>query len=137
MNGKRCPRVPFQRCRINLIIFFPPSVSNLFTCAGCIVVIRGGEAPSVFLFLNDLVSNRQHESPGEQLLCIVIRPGNHPSEAVTAFLSLLLTGSALSLLLLRISHLYICSVCLKRLYEHEQTSMEDMQSTSCIGPQWL
>ncbi len=52
----------------------------------------GGETPSIFVFLNDLVSKRLHELPGEQLVCIVIRPGNHPSEAVTAFLILLLAG---------------------------------------------
>lgn len=99
-----------------------------------IVVICGGETPSIFSFLNDLVSNRQHESPGEQLVCIVIRPGNHLSEAVTAFFILLLTGSVLLLLWIKPFFFYICSICIKRLYEHKQTSMEDMQNTSCYRP---
>lgn len=55
----------------------------------CVMVIYGGETPSIFLFLNDLVSNRQHELPGEQLVCIQKRQSNHPSDAVTAFLILL------------------------------------------------
>lgn len=100
-----------------------------------VVVMCGGEKTSIFSFLNDLVSNRQHGLPGEQLVCILIRPGNHLSEAVTAFLILLLTGSVL--LLLWISHIYICSICIKCLYEHGQTSMEDIQSTLCVGPRWL
>lgn len=41
------------------------------------------------------MSNRQQELSGEQLVCILIRPGKHLSEAVTLFLILLLTGSVL------------------------------------------
>lgn len=52
------------------------------------MVIFGGETPSIFVFLNDLVSKWQHELPGEQLVCIVIKPSNHISEAVTASLIL-------------------------------------------------
>lgn len=133
------PHVPFQILRQPNHFFW---VSDLFTCAVPYVVICGGEATTtihLFIFFNDLVSNRQHELPGEQLVCILIGPGNHLSEAMTAFLILHLTGSLLLLLflLLWISHLYICSVCIKCLYQHEQTSMEDMQNASCIGPQWL
>lgn len=29
---------------------------------------------------------------------------------------------------------YICSICIKSLYEHEQTSKEDMPNTSCYRP---
>lgn len=91
-------------------------VQFIYTC--CFVVICGGETPSIFLFLNDLLSNRQHELPGEQLVCIPIRLGNHLSELVTAFLILLLTGSVLLLLLLLlwISHFYICSIWIKCLH---------------------
>ena len=102
----------------------------------CVVVICGGETPSIFFCLNDLVSNRLHELPGEQLVCILIKPGNHLSEVVTASLILLLTASMLCLLLW-MSHFYICSICIKSLDECEQTSMEDMQNTPRIGPQWL
>lgn len=97
------------------------------------MVICGGETPSIFLFLNDLVSNRQPELPGEQLVCILIRLGNHLSEPVTAFLILLLTGCVVVV----DKPFYICSVCIKCLYTHEQTLMENMQSTACIGLRWL
>lgn len=94
----------------------------------CLVVTCGGETPSIFLFLNDLVSNRQHELPGEQLVCILMRPGNHPSELLTAFLILLLTGSGLLLLLLLlwISHFYISSIHIKWLHVHSQTFAGDL-----------
>lgn len=119
-------------CTFLHIIFL--GVYNLFILY-CTVVICGGERAFTFLFLNDLISNRQCELPGEQLVCILVRPGNHLSEAVTAFPILLLTWSVL--LLLWISHIYICSICIQCLYEHEQTSMEDIQNTLCIGPWWL
>lgn len=125
------PHVPFQLWLTNFTIFL--CLWFIYVCCG--VVICGGETPSIFLFLNDLVSNRQPELPEEQLVCIVIRPGNHISEAVTASLILFLTGSMLLFLLWWISHFYICSICKKCLFEHEQASMEDMQNTPCIGPQ--
>ena len=134
VNGSR----HHERC------YTSPTCTLLFSFfGGCliyvfmysVVVMCGGEKASIFSFLNDLVSNRQHELPGEQLVCILIRPSNHLSEAVTAFLILLLTGSVS--LLLWISHIYICSRCIKCLYERGQTSMEDIQNTLCVGPRWL
>lgn len=46
-----------------------------------------GDKPSIFLlFPDDLVSNRMRELPGEHLVHVLIRPGNHLSEAVAAIL---------------------------------------------------
>lgn len=88
----------------------------------CIVVIctiKGkGRIPSIFLFLNDLMSNRQQKLPGEQLVCIVIRPADHHSEAVTAFLISALTASVLWLQISR----FVCLLSVHKRYEHEKTS---------------
>lgn len=45
------------------------------------------DKPSIFLlFPDDWVSDTVQELPGEHLAHVLIRPGNHLSEAVTAFL---------------------------------------------------
>lgn len=111
----------------NILIFF---LVVVLIYMYCVMVIYGGETPSIFLFLNDLVSNRQCELPGEQLVCIQKRPEQSSFRCCNCIPHSSLTR--LVLLLSSISHLYICSICTKCLHEHEQTSMEDMQNTLCV-----
>lgn len=76
----------YQRPASNFLSTFPRFFRNsqLFTCRHR-VFTWGWNAIHLSLFVNDLVSAKQRELPGEQLLCILIRPSSHLSCAVAAF----------------------------------------------------
>lgn len=65
------------------ILHISPPTSSIYMSWPCIYVRL--KRHSSFLFVNDLVSAKQPELPGEQLLCILIRPSSNLSCAVAAF----------------------------------------------------